>query len=106
VGYFDFCISVQHGKNGVMPKRLSKKSSDPNVSAFQTVNKFAQAANPPEEDDKPTRAEVSRIMAAMGRKGGKKSAKARMEKISPHARSRIALKAAQARWAQKQDKRS
>jgi hypothetical protein len=37
-------------------------------------------------------------MSAMGRKGGKKSAKARMVKISPEHRREIALKAARARW--------
>lgn len=82
-----------------MPKRLSKpkRSTDPNVAAFQIVNKLA--GRTVEQEAKPTRSEISRIMAAMGRKGGKKSAKARMDKISPHERSRIALKAAQARWA-------
>jgi hypothetical protein len=34
-----------------------------------------------------------------GRKGGKKSAKARMEKIPAEKRSQIALEAARARWA-------
>jgi len=83
-----------------MPKRLSKpkKPADPNVAAFQMVNKFA---NTSAENDKPTRSEISRIMAAMGSKGGKKSAKARMKKISPEVRSEIALKAAKARWAKK-----
>ena len=35
---------------------------------------------------------------ALGRKGGLASAKARMEKISPDERSRIASNAARARW--------
>jgi hypothetical protein len=59
----------------------------------------------PEKAKAPTKAEISRFMAAMGRKGGKKSAKARMEKIDPRERSRIALKAAQARWAKAQENR-
>jgi hypothetical protein len=92
-----------------MPKRLSKgkRPTDVNRLAHQLVR---ESTEPREEqempDQKPTRAEISRIMAAMGRKGGKKSAKARMEKITPHERSRIALKAAQARWAKEQEKRS
>lgn len=86
---------------GFMPKRLSKqrKPADPNVAAFQMVNKFA--AGSVEGETKPTRSEISRIMAAMGRKGGKKSAQARMEKIPEERRREIALKAAQARWAKK-----
>ena len=40
-------------------------------------------------------------MAAMGRKGGKKSAKARMEKIPADKRSEIAANAARAMWAKK-----
>jgi hypothetical protein len=49
----------------------------------------------------PTKSDISRIMAAMGRKGGKKSAKARMgpNGIPPEKRSEIALRAAKARWA-------
>ena len=59
----------------------------------------------PEKAKAPTKAEISRFMAAMGSKGGKKSAKARMEKIDPRERSRIALKAAQTRWAKVQEKK-
>jgi hypothetical protein len=85
---------------GVMPKRLSKpkRSSDPNVAAFQIVNKIAESS----DEVKPTRSEISRIMSAMGRKGGKKSAKSRMALLTPEERSGIALKAAKARWAMKQ----
>jgi hypothetical protein len=36
---------------------------------------------------------------ALGRVGGRKSAKARMEKLTPEKRSEIARKAVQARWA-------
>jgi hypothetical protein len=54
-----------------------------------------------EEAPKPTRSEISRIMSAMGRKGGKKSAVARMEKIPEATRREIALKAAKARWGKK-----
>lgn len=36
---------------------------------------------------------------ALGRAGGKKSAKARMEKLTPEQRQEIARKAVQTRWA-------
>ena len=61
-----------------MPKRISKERSD--------------------EID---RAVLSRIMAQMGRKGGKIGGKRRLETMTPEERSRIALKAAKARWAKK-----
>ena len=38
---------------------------------------------------------------ALGRLGGKKSAAARMEKLTPQERSKIAKHAAQARWGKK-----
>jgi hypothetical protein len=85
-----------------MPNRLSrskKSADDPNLAAFQTVNKFAESADT--DEAKPTRSEISRIMSAMGRKGGKKSAKARMEKIPAEQRSEIAANAARVMWAKK-----
>jgi hypothetical protein len=90
-----------------MPKRLSKGQAqkDVNLLAHQPLRESTEGEEP-EKEIKPSRTEISRIMSAMGRKGGKKSAKARMEKISPHERSRIALKAAQARWAKEQLDRS
>ncbi|MCW4010271.1 MAG: hypothetical protein NWF05_06580 [Candidatus Bathyarchaeota archaeon] len=40
---------------------------------------------------------------ALGRLGGKKGGKARASKLSPEKRSEIAKKAAQARWAKKEE---
>ena len=42
---------------------------------------------------------VSKYLAGIGRKGGKASGKARMEKLSPEQRVAVAKKAAAARWA-------
>jgi hypothetical protein len=42
---------------------------------------------------------VSKYLAGIGRKGGKASGKARMEKLTPQQRVAIAKKAAAARWA-------
>jgi hypothetical protein len=42
---------------------------------------------------------VSKYLAGIGRKGGKASGKARMEKLTPERRVAIAKKAAAARWA-------
>lgn len=78
-----------------MPKRLSRPT-DPNELMHFLGE---QSTNKPEA--KPSRSEISRIMSAMGRKGGKKSAKARMEKIPPEKRREIGLKAVKARWAKR-----
>jgi len=42
---------------------------------------------------------VSKYLAGIGRKGGKASGKARMEKLTPQQRVAVAKKAAAARWA-------
>jgi hypothetical protein len=84
-----------------MPKRLSKdkRPADVNQLMHQLGRESTGEAKTPEAQ--PTRSEISRIMSAMGRKGGKKSAKARMEKIPEERRREIALRAAQARWTKK-----
>ena len=43
---------------------------------------------------------------ALGRAGGKKSAKARMEKLTPEQRQEIARKAVQTRWAKAKKQKS
>lgn len=40
---------------------------------------------------------------ALGRRGGKKGAKARMEKLTPEQRSEIARNASLARWSKRKD---
>jgi hypothetical protein len=45
-----------------------------------------------------TPAEISRVMSALGQKGGKIGGKRRMETMTQKERSDIAFKAAQARW--------
>ena len=83
-----------------MPKRLSKDKRPTDVN--QLMHKLGeQSTAEPEKAATPTKSEISRIMAAMGRKGGKKSAKARMLKISPETRSEIASHAARTMWAKK-----
>jgi len=42
--------------------------------------------------------EISRVMSALGKKGGKIGGKKRMETMTQKQRSDIAFKAAQARW--------
>jgi hypothetical protein len=62
-----------------------------NQAAFQMV---ARSVSEPDSQ----RSEISRVMAAMGRKGGKIGGKRRLETMTPKQRSQVALKAAQTRW--------
>ncbi len=68
-----------------MPKRISKPM-DMNQAAFQMVRRSTGTADPP----KVTASEVSRVMAAMGRKGGKIGGKRRLEAMTPEQRREVA----------------
>jgi len=46
----------------------------------------------------PTKAQISLLMAELGRKGGKKGGKRRLETMTPTERKEIARRAAKARW--------
>jgi hypothetical protein len=46
----------------------------------------------------PKKSAVSEYLAKIGRKGGKASGKARMEKLTPEKRSEVARLAAMSRW--------
>ena len=72
-----------------MPKRISTRKSDPNQIAHAVVVLAT------EEIDPATR---SRVMAEMGRKGGRIGGKRRLETLSARRRKTIARKAALARW--------
>lgn len=75
-----------------MPKRISKKLKDSNKIASAVV---ALATSDEPQIDRDT---LSRVMAEMGRKGGKIGGKRRMETMTPKRRSQIARKAAKSRW--------
>jgi len=49
-------------------------------------------------------AELRNYLSELGRKGGKRSAEGRMEKLTPEQRSQIARNAARARWEKKDQK--
>jgi len=83
-----------------MPKRLSSNAPrDINEAAYEMVRRSTQA-----DSDPPSRAsssEISRVMAAMGRKGGKIGGKRRMTTMTAEQRRDVALTAAKARWSRK-----
>lgn len=82
-----------------MPKRISSKLKDSNQIAAAVLAASTDEERP---TDKTT---LSRIMAEMGRKGGRIGGKRRMETISPARRKKIAKQAAKARWAKAKKKR-
>jgi len=86
------------GKTGRNDRRVGR-GVDPNLWA-QRIGKLSTD----ESEAIPTKDEVSRVMAALGRKGGKVGGKRRMETLTQEQRSQIAFKAAQARWGKKTKK--
>jgi hypothetical protein len=71
-----------------------RKSEDINEAAFRVVRESTSEPIPI------TRARKRKNPAAvaLGRLGGKKSSKGRMEKLTPEQRRELASKAARARW--------
>ena len=94
-----------------MPKRTSKKRKKKKKKrrAEEDVNQLAyrlvqESTSEPIEDM--TKTEISRVMAAMGRKGGKIGGKRRLETMTPEQRSSVALKAAKTRWSKQRPEES
>ena len=87
-----------------MPKRLSRDAqpSDINQAAYQMVRRSTQT-DPEPNPPKVSRSEISRVMTAMGRRGGKIGGKRRLETMTAAERREAAVKAAKTRWA-KQEK--
>lgn len=79
-----------------MPKRSSKNTRDFNVLASKIVEEATGEPKPKPEDATKNPAAV-----ALGRLGGLKGGKARMDKLTPEQRKEIATKAAQSRWGRK-----
>ena len=83
--------------NESMPKRLSKNKNirDMNVLAAHIVEQISGEPIPKNVLQEQTKNQAA---VSLGRLGGLKSAKARMEKLTPEQRTAIAKKAAQKRW--------
>jgi hypothetical protein len=69
---------------------------DVNQAAFQMVEESTRIEN--EAQPAPTKSDISRIMAEMGRKGGKIGGKRRLSTMTKADRVKVAKRAAQARW--------
>ena len=83
-----------------MPKRLSRdaRPKDINQAAYQMVRRSTTTADPEPHLPKVSQSEISRVMAAMGRKGGKIGGKRRLVTMTAEQRREVALKAATTRW--------
>lgn len=86
-----------------MAKRPAKQTSRPKRP--RDVNQLAQhlvaLSTGQIEEPKATPSEISRVMAELGRRGGKVGGKARAAILSAEERSDAAAKAARARWSKK-----
>jgi hypothetical protein len=78
------------------PTRRSNRPRDVNQLAHLSVKQ------PTEGPEEPSRSEVSRVMAALGRKGGKIGGVKRAAALSKAERIAIAQEAAQKRWSKRQ----
>jgi hypothetical protein len=80
-----------------MPKRVKqkKRTSDENEIAFQLVQRSTQEPEAPSQDQ---RSIVSQYMAQIGSKGGKIGGKRRLKTMTGEERSKVAQRAAKARW--------
>jgi len=75
-----------------------KRPRDPNQLAAWTVAVSTGQIPAPEPETPPAPSDLSAYMAAIGRKGGQIGGKRRLKTMSKAQRSKVAAKAAKARW--------
>lgn len=84
-----------------MTQKKKKRPADINKLAASIMK---DATEPKEAaPEEPSKEEISRIMSAMGRRGGQKGGPARAKKLTPERRKEIARNAIKARWAKKEN---
>jgi hypothetical protein len=80
-----------------MPKRKKQQRwPDVNEVAYDLVQRSTAT-------QEPSSSEISRVMAALGRKGGKIGGKRRMDTLTAEQRKQIATNAAKVRWRNKHE---
>lgn len=82
-------------KSGTSDK--PKRPRDPNLLGHQLVRESTEK-HETEQPGKPTKSEIARVMAEMGRRGGKLGGVARAQNLTEEQRREIARKAARKRW--------
>jgi hypothetical protein len=78
--------------------RNPKRPTDVNQIGYALVQQSTQEVQDTPEPTEPTKREISRVMAALGRKGGLIGGKRRAASMNGERRREIALKAARSRW--------
>lgn len=86
-----------------MPKPIkhNKRPTDVNELAHHLV--AVSTAENRDSIPAPSREQVSALMAEMGRKGGKIGGKRRLTTMTAKERSRVAKRAAKARWSKREE---
>ena len=81
-------------------KAAPKKAKELPIDLNQRMHLLGNRSTSTAEATLPeaTKEEISRVMSALGKRGGKKGGKRRMETMTQVERSAIAFKAARARW--------
>jgi len=85
---------MRKSKNGAKPRRAPEP--DVNQLAHHLVRMTTGSVEPVVSD--PSDAEISRVMAALGRRGGRIGGRARADSMTAARRKEIAQKAARSRW--------
>jgi len=81
-----------------------KRPRDPNQLAKWIVDQSTSGAPTPEVQPAVPPVNLSEYMAAIGRKGGQIGGKRRLKTMTKEERSKVAAKAAKARWKKKPSK--
>jgi len=84
-------------KKGGSKRKVSKRPADVNKPAHY-LGVFSAGEQLVVNPEPPSQSEISRVMAAWGRKGGKIGGRRRADILSPKKRKEIASRAARARW--------
>jgi len=92
--HLDYSPSPPHTER--MPKRIKHKKRPKDIN--QLAHYLWDASTKEEIIGPPTTAQISILMAEMGRRGGKIGGKRRLETMTARERQRIAKKAARSRW--------
>lgn len=94
---------TRSSKKASPPKSAAKpkRPKDVNQLAHFLVKATTESPETESPERKPTSVEISRVMAEMGRRGGKVGGKKRAAWLTKERRVEIALKAARSRWDKK-----
>jgi len=91
-------------KKAAKSKPKTKRSPEPDVNqlAHEQIRRLTEDHSEPIPAlvilPKPSESEISRVMAELGRRGGKIGGKRRAASMTPERRREIALQAARKRW--------